>query len=371
MGRERKRGALMALNRLLLGERDAHRAFAAESAACERLAGRFHLVATLDADTRALPGTVHALAGALLHPLNRPRVENGARRGYAIVQPNMELSASAVKNGFIRLFAGRGGMDGYPRHRLRTLSGRHRPWHLWRQGRLRCARLHGSGGGQAARGPHPQPRPHRGRTGRRGFRGRHLLLRRLPGDFLLLPQAPRALDAGRLATAALPLPPRPFRPFAAQAAGRPSALAGPARAVYAPCAGHLVRPAPRLCPRRAIRLSRPPDAPVSRRPRRLAAGGHAAGGAALHGGGALWRGRAHALPPRLYEKAHARLGDVRRRRRRGTRVGTACRVGPSSARRGCSPPRGCCPRWRSSPSFSSPRACCAICKAPPPTTASL
>ena len=88
----------MALNRLLLGERDAHRAFAAESAACERLAGRFHLVATLDADTRALPGTVHALAGALLHPLNRPRVENGARRGYAIVQPNMELSASAVKN---------------------------------------------------------------------------------------------------------------------------------------------------------------------------------------------------------------------------------------------------------------------------------
>ena len=114
MGRERKRGALMALNRLLLGERDAHRAFAAEGAACERLAGCFHLVATLDADTRALPGTVHALAGALLHPLNRPRVENGARRGYAIVQPNMELSASAVKNGFIRLFAGRGGMDGYP-----------------------------------------------------------------------------------------------------------------------------------------------------------------------------------------------------------------------------------------------------------------
>ena len=71
-------------------------------------------MATLDADTRALPGTVHALAGALLHPLNRPRVENGARRGYAIVQPNMELSASAVKNGFIRLFAGRGGVDAYP-----------------------------------------------------------------------------------------------------------------------------------------------------------------------------------------------------------------------------------------------------------------
>ena len=36
------------------------------------------------------------------------------RRGYAIVQPNMELSASAVKNAFIRLFAGSGGVDAYP-----------------------------------------------------------------------------------------------------------------------------------------------------------------------------------------------------------------------------------------------------------------
>ncbi len=114
MGYERKRGALMALGRLLLNERGAHEAFAAEGEACAFLAGRFKLVATLDADTRALPGTVHALAGALLHPLNRPRVENGARRGYAIVQPNMELSASAVKNAFIRLLAGSGGVDAYP-----------------------------------------------------------------------------------------------------------------------------------------------------------------------------------------------------------------------------------------------------------------
>ena len=114
MGRERKRGALMALNRLLLDEPGARSAFSAEGAACDRLAGRFSLVATLDADTRALPGSLRALAGALLHPLNRPRVENGARRGYAIVQPNMELSAAAAQNGFIRLFAGTGGVDAYP-----------------------------------------------------------------------------------------------------------------------------------------------------------------------------------------------------------------------------------------------------------------
>ena len=78
---------------------------------CKAFAG---VQALKGVDFYVRPGTVHALAGALLHPLNRPRVENGARRGYAIVQPNMELSASAVKNGFIRLFAGRGGMDGYP-----------------------------------------------------------------------------------------------------------------------------------------------------------------------------------------------------------------------------------------------------------------
>lgn len=114
MGYERKRGALMALNRLLLGENGASRAFDAEGEACARLAGRFSLVVTLDADTRMPPGCVHALVGAILHPLNRPCVENGVRRGYAVMQPNMELAASSCTNEFIRLFAGQGGMDAYP-----------------------------------------------------------------------------------------------------------------------------------------------------------------------------------------------------------------------------------------------------------------
>ena len=60
MGRDRKRGALMDLNRLLLGEAGAEDAFAAEGAACAALrAGRFAYVVTLDADTRMLPGTAH------------------------------------------------------------------------------------------------------------------------------------------------------------------------------------------------------------------------------------------------------------------------------------------------------------------------
>ena len=114
MGHERKRGALMELNRLLLGISGAESAFQAEGAACEQLSGRYGLVVTIDADTRMIPGTVRALVGAMLHPLNRPRTLNGVRRGFAILQPNMELAASASTNQFIRLFAGTGGVDAYP-----------------------------------------------------------------------------------------------------------------------------------------------------------------------------------------------------------------------------------------------------------------
>jgi hypothetical protein len=61
-----------------------------------------------------LPGTVQRLAGTLAHPLNRVRTENGRRQGYAVLQPRMQLTTSAVKNRFARLFGGQGGMDSYP-----------------------------------------------------------------------------------------------------------------------------------------------------------------------------------------------------------------------------------------------------------------
>ena len=110
MGRDRKRGALMDLNRLLLGREGSEAAFSAEGDACGRLKGRFRCVITLDADTRALPGDLRRLIGAMAHPLNRPR--DG--RGYAVLQPRMEALPSACVNGFVRLFAGIGGLDAYP-----------------------------------------------------------------------------------------------------------------------------------------------------------------------------------------------------------------------------------------------------------------
>ena len=110
MGRERKRGALNALNRLLLhGEN----AFAQSSA--HILTGRYAFVITLDAGTRMLPGTAHTLIGALAHPLNRIHHDpDGKLRGYALLAPRMELAADAAVNRFIELYGGRGGVDSYP-----------------------------------------------------------------------------------------------------------------------------------------------------------------------------------------------------------------------------------------------------------------
>ncbi|MBR2796588.1 MAG: hypothetical protein IKE17_02430 [Clostridia bacterium] len=108
MGKDRKRGALMAVNRLLLGG-DAS-PFGAEGGDCERLKGRFKYVITLDADTRALPEDLRRLIGAMAHPLNRRRPDGG----YAVLQPRMEALPSACANGFERLFAGAGGVSAYP-----------------------------------------------------------------------------------------------------------------------------------------------------------------------------------------------------------------------------------------------------------------
>ncbi|MBR7188003.1 MAG: hypothetical protein IKD53_05560, partial [Clostridia bacterium] len=108
MGRDRKRGALMDLNRLLLGEAGAEEAFL--PGRFDGLRGRFRCVVTLDADTRMLPGTVQKLVGAMAHPMNRP----GEGRGWAVLQPRMEPLPSACVNTFVERFAGAGGVDCYP-----------------------------------------------------------------------------------------------------------------------------------------------------------------------------------------------------------------------------------------------------------------
>lgn len=110
---ERKRGALLRLAQLLCGEADALHCAAGDAAA---LRGTAYLL-TLDADTRLTPGAARTLAGAMLHPLNRPVVD--ARRGvvthgYGLLHPRMATELqSARASDWARVFAGPGGSDPY------------------------------------------------------------------------------------------------------------------------------------------------------------------------------------------------------------------------------------------------------------------
>lgn len=112
MGRERKRGALETLNRLILtGEsRDA---FTAASFDPAWLKGRFRQVITLDSDTIMPPGSALRLVGMITHPLMRPCERDGRRRGCALIQPRMEQAAHRVTTHLCRVFGGPGGVDPY------------------------------------------------------------------------------------------------------------------------------------------------------------------------------------------------------------------------------------------------------------------
>lgn len=112
MGRERKRGALSALNALLLTGKCCGE-FAAASCDTAELCGKFSLVITLDADTQLPPGTALELAGMMQHPLNRPLTVSGKRRGCAIIQPRMETSAATIRTRIQRIWGGDGGFDPY------------------------------------------------------------------------------------------------------------------------------------------------------------------------------------------------------------------------------------------------------------------
>lgn len=112
-GRERKRGALLALARLMAGEESELSVLSGEAA---RLRGARYIL-TLDADTRLPPGAARELVGAALHPLNTPVVDaarGAVVSGYGVIHPRMavELSA-ATASGFARVYAGQGGTDPY------------------------------------------------------------------------------------------------------------------------------------------------------------------------------------------------------------------------------------------------------------------
>lgn len=113
MGWERKRGALVELVRLLKGRRSGLEVLAGDRTA---LKGTRYVI-TLDSDTCLSVGTARELVGAMLHPMNRPRVDPRRRvvvSGYGLLQPRVGVELEAANHSqFSRIFAGQGGVDPY------------------------------------------------------------------------------------------------------------------------------------------------------------------------------------------------------------------------------------------------------------------
>ena len=111
IGSERKRGALIDFVNFIYGESNC---FSHLSGDINAVKSASYLI-TLDADTNLYIGAVKEMVGAMLHPANRPIIENGAvRKGYGILQPRIALTAeSACASRFARLLCGSGGIDPY------------------------------------------------------------------------------------------------------------------------------------------------------------------------------------------------------------------------------------------------------------------
>ena len=113
-GWERKRGALMEFNELLLGSQET--SFIVYSN-CRLPADDFKYVITLDADTMLPFGMAKKMIGAMAHPLNAPVIDsarNIVTDGYAVMQPRISFEIeSANRSMFSRIYTGQEGIDPY------------------------------------------------------------------------------------------------------------------------------------------------------------------------------------------------------------------------------------------------------------------
>jgi cyclic beta-1,2-glucan synthetase len=116
MGYERKRGALEALNRLLIEGRT--EPFAVIVGDLAALKGTRYVI-TLDADTELPRDAARKLVGTAAHPLNRPVIDPALGRvvaGYGVLQPRIGLTLTdAARSWYVRVFGGEPGIDPYTR----------------------------------------------------------------------------------------------------------------------------------------------------------------------------------------------------------------------------------------------------------------
>ncbi len=111
-GRERKRGNLESLNRLIV-EGSCADLYDFASMAPSELHRRYAFVITLDQDTELPPGEAHRMVGALSHPLTARRQTAFGWQGVSILQPLMGTDPETVRTGIQLLMNGPGGADPY------------------------------------------------------------------------------------------------------------------------------------------------------------------------------------------------------------------------------------------------------------------
>ncbi len=116
LGYERKRGALLQFNKLLLGEYvDEDKYYQVNMLHDNHLDIKY--VITLDTDTKLVLNSALNLVGAMAHPINHPVLNKNNTKvisGYGIMQPRVSVDIEATnKSLYSQVFAGIGGFDTY------------------------------------------------------------------------------------------------------------------------------------------------------------------------------------------------------------------------------------------------------------------
>lgn len=122
LGHERKRGAILHFNDLVLGQTTDEEK--AKRFRCETISDwlkgaecPIQFIITLDTDTELVLYSAQKLIGAMAHPLNRAKLSEDGRRvesGYGIMQPRVNVDVEVTdKSRYAQLFAGLGGLDVY------------------------------------------------------------------------------------------------------------------------------------------------------------------------------------------------------------------------------------------------------------------
>ena len=118
LGYERKRGALIHFNKLLLGkmtDKDKTKYFHGENVSL--IKSDIKYVLTIDVDTELVLNNVLLLVGTMAHPLNKPVLNKDKTKvinGYGLIQPRISINIESTnKSIYSQLVAGIGGFDVY------------------------------------------------------------------------------------------------------------------------------------------------------------------------------------------------------------------------------------------------------------------